>query len=244
MADINDKPNQEDSDEKCDRCGKPMVVKSGRYGEFLACTGYPDCKNTINVSRGGDKQEMIENKLLGDDPETKKPIYLKEGRFGTYIQLGDLEKGRKPKTASLLRGMDQKSLTLDTALQLLTLPKTLGTTEEGENIVVSNGKFGPYIKAGKETRSLSATTSPLTITLEEARELLRGSKTRMGSDKSPLKTLGKDNNGNEVVIKEGKFGPYITNSKMNVSVPKTVAIDSVTLEEAITMLEKKALKSK
>ncbi|MBU2228783.1 DNA topoisomerase I, partial [Patescibacteria group bacterium] len=128
--------------------------------------------------------------------------------------------------------------------QLLTLPKTLGTTEEGENIVVSNGKFGPYIKAGKETRSLSATTSPLTITLEEARELLRGSKTRMGSDKSPLKTLGKDNNGNEVVIKEGKFGPYITNSKMNVSVPKTVAIDSVTLEEAITMLEKKALKSK
>ena len=221
-----------------------MVVKSGRYGEFLACTGYPDCKNTINISQDGVKQKMIENRVIGDDPETKKPIYLKEGRFGSYIQLGDLEKGRKPKTASLLRGMDSKSLTLDTALQLLTLPKTLGTTEEGENIIVSNGKFGPYIKAGKETRSLPATTSPLTMTLDEARELLKESKLGTGRSTAPLKELGKDSNNNKILVKEGRFGPYITNGETNASLPKTVAIDSVTLENAISMLEKKAQKNK
>lgn len=243
MTDTNNNPNQTKSEEKCEKCGNLMVSKSGRYGEFLACTGYPDCKNTININKDGAKQVMIEARLLGDDPETKKPIYLKEGRFGAYIQLGDMEKGRKPKTTSLLRGMDSKSVNLDTALQLLTLPKTLGTTEDGENIVVSNGKFGPYIKAGKETRSLSATTSPLTITLDEARELLKESKSGPGNSTKPLGVLGKDNDNNEILIKEGRFGPYITNGKINVSLPKTAAIDSVTLEDAIAMLVKKAQKS-
>ncbi|MFA6272233.1 MAG: topoisomerase C-terminal repeat-containing protein [Patescibacteria group bacterium] len=230
-------------EETCDRCGKPMTLRSGRYGEFLACTGYPDCKNTINVVREGVKQEMHEDRLLGNDPETNKPVYLKEGRYGTYIQLGDLEKGRKPKTASLLRGMNAKTLNLETALQLLTLPKTLGTTDEGEIITVSNGKFGPYIKAGKETRSLPSNLSPLKITLDEARDLLKGDKLRPGGT-SPVINLGTDEEHNDIIIKEGKFGPYITNGKINVSVPKTVTSESVTLEDAIAMLEKKAKKIK
>ncbi|MFA6391577.1 MAG: topoisomerase C-terminal repeat-containing protein [Patescibacteria group bacterium] len=230
-------------EEICDRCGKTMVLRSGRYGEFLACTGYPDCKNTINIVREGVKQEMHEDRLIGDDPETKKPVYLKEGRYGTYIQLGDSEKGRKPKTASLLRGMDAKKLNLDTALELLTLPKTLGTADDGEIITVSNGKFGPYIKAGKETRSLPSNLSPLKITLDEARDLLKGDKLRPGG-KSAVINLGQDEERNDIIIKEGKFGPYITNGKINVSVPKTITSDSVTLEDAIAMLEKKAKKIK
>lgn len=221
-----------------------MVLRSGRYGEFLACTGYPDCKNTINVIREGVKQQEInEDRLLGDDPDTKKPIYLKEGRYGTYIQLGDLEKGRKPRTASLLRGMNAKTIDLATALLLLTLPKTLGTTEEGEIITVSNGKFGPYIKAGKETRSLPSNLSPLNITLDEARDLLKGDKLRPGGA-SPVINLGQDEEHNDIIVKEGKFGPYITNGKINVSVPKTMTTDSVTLEDAISMLENKAKKIK
>jgi DNA topoisomerase-1 len=231
-------------EEICDKCGKKMVLRSGRYGEFLACTGYPDCKNTINVIREGVKQQEInEDRLLGDDPDTKKPIYLKEGRYGTYIQLGDLEKGRKPRTASLLRGMNAKTIDLATALLLLTLPKTLGTTEEGEIITVSNGKFGPYIKAGKETRSLPSNLSPLNITLDEARDLLKGDKLRPGGA-SPVINLGQDEEHNDIIVKEGKFGPYITNGKINVSVPKTMTTDSVTLEDAISMLENKAKKIK
>ena len=195
-----------------------------------------NCTLEIN----GVKQNMVEAKLIGDDPVKKKPIYLKEGRFGTYIQLGDSEKGKKLKTASLLRGMDPKSLTLDIALELLTLPKMLGTAENGENIVVSNGKFGPYIKSGKETRTLPSDTSPLTITLDEARELLKESNLKTGSNK----TLGKDSDGNIILIKEGKFGPYVTNGQLNASIPKTATIDSVALEDAITMLQKKAQKDK
>ncbi|MFA5030229.1 MAG: type I DNA topoisomerase [Patescibacteria group bacterium] len=231
---------EEKSDEVCDKCSKPMIVKTGRYGRFLACTGYPDCKNTINLNGKGEKDAQAPAEPIGVDPETKLPVFLKTGRFGTYVQLGEKQGKEKPKTASLLPGMNPSELTLEVSLKLLTLPRTVGKTDDGEDIIATNGRFGPYIKAGKETRSLTPDMPPTTVTLEQAKKLLAEPKTASRTrGKVALKDLGKDPDGNDIKIFSGRYGPYVSDGKTNASLPKDQPTESLTLDQAIVLIQNK-----
>ncbi|MBI2476923.1 topoisomerase DNA-binding C4 zinc finger domain-containing protein, partial [Candidatus Uhrbacteria bacterium] len=169
---------EEATNETCEKCGSPMVIKLGRFGKFMACSNYPECKNTIRLNRDGTKAEVQEPKVLGIDPVTNKSVTLRDGRFGVYVQLGEEEtvdeKKVKPKRASLLRDLKPEDVTLDVALSLLALPRTLGV-HEGNDVTAHVGRFGPYVACDKESRSIPARApyTVLTITLEQAIELLK-----------------------------------------------------------------------
>lgn len=181
---------EEKTDETCDKCQSPMIIKIGRFGKFMACSNYPDCKNTIALNKDGSKREEAEPEVLGKDPETGLDVTLRTGRFGPYIQLGEqteeMKKAKeKPKRGSLLRGMKPEDVDLATALKLLSLPRELGEWK-GETITAQVGRFGPYVKAGDESRSISAKADfdVLSITHEQAVELLN---TPKKSRKKPAK---------------------------------------------------------
>ncbi len=172
------KLTEQKTDEKCEKCKSDMIIKLGRFGKFMACSNYPDCKNTIHLNKDGSKAENQEPKVLGKDPETNKDITIRIGRFGPYIQIGEEEevdgKKQKPKRASLLRGMTPEDIDLPLAQKLLSLPRTLGTYKDNE-IKAQVGRFGPYISCGEETRSISAKAdfTVLDITEEQAIEMLK-----------------------------------------------------------------------
>lgn len=182
---------------------------------------------------------------LGVCPQTGLPVYAKDGRYGPYVQLGDPEEGgHRPKTASLLPGMTLETLDLDTALALLDLPRTVGThPESGKEITALIGRYGPYITCDGISRSLPADLSPLEVTLEQAVNVLAQPVIAAAPRQThaPLKTLGTSPVTTEpVVIKDGRFGPYITDGFTNASVPKGKTLDDVTLDEALALLAAKA----
>jgi DNA topoisomerase-1 len=186
---------------------------------------------------------------LGSDPKTGKPVYLKNGRFGPYIQLGEIDDKEK-KNASLLKDMLPESITLDTALQLLSLPRNLGQHPELEtDVFAQNGKYGPYISCGKETRSLPAGLSPLAINLEQALDLLsqpkqqRGRRGAAAKVQEPVKAFDVSPvTGNPVQLLSGRFGDYITDGTTNVTLPKSMTAEELTFEQALDMLADKAAK--
>jgi DNA topoisomerase-1 len=191
---------------------------------------------------------------LGTDPETGLSVYVKIGRFGPYFQLGDPESldGEKPKMASLLKGMEPETVTLDQALQVLALPKSLGTkktddTEDGPgeeiDVLAANGRYGPYIKWGKETRSIPEGESPISITYERACQLLAEPK-RRGRQRAAakvLKELGEHpDSGDAVRMLDGRYGPYVTDGTTNASVPRGENPDQVNLNRAVELLAERA----
>ena len=187
-----------------------------------------------------------QDRELGPDPETGTTIYLKAGRFGPYVQLGELEDGSKvkPPTASLLKTMDPVTLTLEDALTLLSLPRVVGvdpTTEE--EIHALNGRYGPYLKKGKDTRSLETEEQIFTVTLEEALALYAQPKQGRRNAATVLKELGKDEaSGAELSVKDGRFGPYVTDGETNASVPRGETPDSMTLERGLELLAERRAK--
>ena len=234
---------------------EPVILRVGRYGPFVEQgerrASLPDAmppdELTLEVAL-----ELLEKAALGDeplglDPETNRPVYIKEGRFGTYIQLGvDEDSDEKPKNASLLKGMVPSEIDLAMALKLLSLPKTLGQHPENkEDVVASNGRYGPYIKCGSETRSLPDDLSPLDVTLEKALELLAQPKQRRGrgAPKEPLKVF-KESPITDQPIKllEGRFGPYVTDGETNASLPRGQSIEEMTFEIACNLIEARAAK--
>jgi DNA topoisomerase-1 len=190
-------------------------------------------------------------RVVGIDPTTGLKVYVKNGRFGPYLQLGDPEQldGEKPKMASLLAGMSEETIDLDTALQVLSLPRTLGhraneADGKDEPIVAANGRFGPYVKWGKETRSIPAGESPLSITLERAFELLaqpKGRRAQARARPSVLKELGAHpSNGRPVRVLDGRYGPYVSDGETHASLPKGTAPGEVTMGQAVDLLEARA----
>ncbi len=168
-------------------------------------------------------------------------MYAKQGRFGPYVQLGEMSDDSKPKTASLFRTMSLETMTLDIAQQLLTLPRTLGVVD-GEEVKAHNGKFGPYVTHGKESRNMGIENEAklLTLTLEEALEILKQPKQfrGRGAPKPPLKVLGPDPvSGKEMVLKEGRFGLYVTDGETNASLRKGDTVESLTPERAAELME-------
>ncbi|MDR3234627.1 MAG: type I DNA topoisomerase [Planctomycetaceae bacterium] len=231
-----------------------IVVRNGRFGPYVQ---RGEERGSIPNDLPPDELthqkalELLESaqraeKPLGVDPETQKPVFIKSGRFGTYIQLGETEDKDK-KNASLLKGMTAETVDLKTALQLLTLPRYLGNYN-GEDVVVQNGKFGPYISCGKETRSLPEDVSPLDVVFLKAEELLSQPKVRRHraaatAPKEPLKAFADSPvTGKPVRVLEGRFGDYITDGVTNVTVPKGMALEEITFESATDMLAAKAAK--
>ncbi len=264
-----------------DGAGRAVEVRVGRFGLFLtngeARCSIPD--DTVPDELTIDKASELLAKAgsadspIGIHPETKQPIYLKNGRFGPYVQMGDKsDKADKPekakkgkaakeaeapviKTAPLLKGMKPEDIDLETAIKLLSLPRTLGKNEAGEDVVAASGRFGPFVKAGTETRSIPTNLSPLTITLAEALDLIskpkvRGKATRALAEpkaEASGRLLGvHPESGVELRVKDGRFGPYITDGKINATVPKArqeeAFSDSFTFEEALAVYDAKVAK--
>ncbi|GAA1047764.1 type I DNA topoisomerase [Rothia amarae] len=210
---------------------------------------------------------------LGVDPETGRTIVARDGRYGPYVtevipemSEEDIQKwmdeqpteyyknGRakpkkkpkpeKPRTGSLFKSMDLATVTLEDALKLMNLPRVLGQDEEGNDITVQNGRFGPYLKKGTDSRSLGSEEEIFTITLEQAKEIYSQPKQRgRGTAKPPLAELGVDPvSEKKIVIKDGRFGPYITDGVTNITVPRSETIESVTHERAVELLAEKRAK--
>jgi DNA topoisomerase-1 len=234
--------------------GEPIVARAGQYGPYVQhgerrASVPPDlAPDELTLERALEILDAPgDDRVLGKDPETGLDIHAKAGRFGPYVQVGerDPDSKEKPKTASLFKTMSLTDITLEDALLLLTIPRTIAEhPEDGEPILALNGRYGPYIKWNKESRSLETEEQILTVTLDEALALLAKPRQRRGA-KPPLKELGADPvTGKEVVIKDGRFGLYMTDGETNVSFRKTESLDNITLEHASDRLaEKRAKKS-
>ena len=230
--------------------GTDIVVRVGRYGPYLERDG-----QRANVPEGTAPDELTPefasellsrptgDKILGTDQATGRTIVAKGGRFGPYVteQLADdAPASAKPRTASLLKTMDLDSVTLDDALRLLTLPRTLGEID-GEPVTVQNGRYGPYVKKGTDSRSLETEEQMFTVTLDEARELFaqpkpRGRATRAAAA-APLREIGADPaSGKPIVLRDGRFGLYVTDGETNASLRKGDAGEEVTLQRAVELL--------
>ena len=185
---------------------------------------------------------------MGVCPETGKPVYLKVGRFGPYVQRGNADDEEKPQNASLVKGMRPEDVDLDTAVKLLSLPRRLGQNPQTtEPVEAYNGRYGPYVKSGDETRSLSEGISPLDVTLEQALALLAQPKAiRRGGPakgKEPLKVFAVSPvTGQPVQLREGRYGPYVTDGQTNASLPKSMSPDELTLPAALDLLKTRAEK--
>jgi DNA topoisomerase-1 len=238
-----------------DSTGRDVEVRIGRYGPFLS-----NGENRASIPENAAFDELTAEKAegilaeaakgpasLGVCPETQLPVYLKKGRFGPYIQRGEMVEGEdKPKMASLLPGMAPDSVNLDTALLLLSLPKVIGKNpQNNEDITVLSGRFGPYIKCASESRSIPADESPFSVTIERAVELLKQPRTRGRASSQPktLKELGKHPTSGETLnIKSGRYGPYVTDGTTNASLPQGADPEALTIPEAVALLEARAAK--
>jgi DNA topoisomerase-1 len=193
------------------------------------------------------KEDILKEREIGIDPKTSLAVVVRTGRFGPYVQLGRLEdlteeekkKKVKPKSASLPDGVHKDEITLEQALVLFTLPRELGTMD-GEKIVVNTGRFGPYLRLGKYTVSLPAEADPYSLTEDEAKTLVKEGREKAKKAAEPLKSLGKDpNTEGEILLKDGRYGPYVTDGKTNASLGKKFTPDEITFEDAVDLLEKK-----
>ena len=225
--------------------GTDIVVRVGRYGPYLERDG-----QRVNVPEGTAPDELTPERAaelfdqpsgdvpLGADPASGHQIVAKGGRFGPYVTevLPDGDKA-KPRTSSLLASMSLDTVTLDDALKLLTLPRTIGELD-GETVTVQNGRYGPYVKRGTDSRSLDSEDQLFTLSLAEAKEMFAQPKTggRGRVAAPPLRELGGDPDGRPIVIKDGRFGPYVTDGETNASLRKSDTVESVTLQRAVELL--------
>jgi DNA topoisomerase-1 len=229
--------------ELTDENDETIAIKIGRYGVYLqgmdTNTTLPDDSipseisfETASVSLKKKTEGPLE---ICSHPESGEPIYLKEGRFGPYIQCGD-------KMKSLLPGMSIEEITPNIAKSIISLPKELGKhPDSGDVIKADTGRYGPYIRCGKTTRSVNAPDSILDLNLEKAVELLATAREKSGP--RVIKELGVDPETKSAIeIKDGRYGPYVTDGKVNATLPKITPADDITLEIAIQLIADKKAK--
>ncbi|MFN8179487.1 MAG: type I DNA topoisomerase [bacterium] len=231
--------------------GAAIVVRVGRYGPYLqrgdSTAPIPEglCPDELTVAKA---EELLlhsqrADEPLGKHPESGLPVYARNGRFGPYVQLGDADpadKKKRPKTSSLLPSMSLDTLTLEQALQLLSLPRTLGADDAGQEIVAHNGRFGPYIRRGDDTRSLAPSDNVLTVGRERALELLaqekRGRSFRRAATALRVFPQVAALEGREVRILDGRYGPYATDGTVNASLPRGADPMAVSEEDVVALI--------
>ncbi|MCC0075986.1 MAG: type I DNA topoisomerase [Rhodobacter sp.] len=240
-------PRPDGSDPRvCPTCGKGRLnLKTARSGgAFIGCTNYPECRYTRPLSgEEGDSELSGDGKLLGHDGDD--PIYLRTGRFGPYVQRGEVTaETPKPPRSSLPKSWAPEAVDLERALSLLSLPRLVGThPEDGEPVETAIGRFGPYVKHNKTYANLPDVDEVFTIGMNRAVELLAAKAARgpgRGAAAQPLHTLGDHPDGGAVAVMPGRYGPYVKWEKVNATLPKDMTPEDVTLEQALELIAAKA----
>jgi DNA topoisomerase-1 len=233
---------------QCPTCGTGKLnLKAGKFGAFVGCSNYPECRYTRPLA--ADNAESAD-RLLGQDPETGLDVNVKAGRFGPYIQLGeqkDYGEDEKPKRAGIPKGTSPSDIELERALKLLSLPREIGKhPESGQPITAGIGRFGPFVKHDKTYASLEAGDEVFDIGLNRAVTLIaekvaKGpSRGRFGAD--PGKPLGDHPSLGAVAVKSGRYGAYVTAGGVNATIPSDKDKDTITLPEAIALIDERAAK--
>ena len=241
----------------CPTCGSGQLsLKLGKFGAFIGCSNYPECKYTRQLSASAVEGEGDGSssdggqpgvRVLGDDPATGLPVSIRDGRFGPFVQLGEAsaEKGaEKPKRSSLAKGMTPGSVTLEVALKLLSLPREVARhPETGEPILANIGRYGPYVQHGKTYANLGKDDDVLEVGANRAIDLIVAKEQGGGRGgrgaADPGRVVGKDPGGLDLVVKAGKYGPYVSDGSVNATLPKSMAAESLTLAQAIELIEAK-----
>lgn len=228
----------------CPTCGTGQLsLKLGKFGAFIGCSNYPECRHTMQLSDAatGGNGEAASDGVLGNDPESGEQVLLKTGRFGPYVQLGE---GPEPKRSSLPKGVTPETLTLEKALQLLSLPRTVGNhPETGLPITAGIGRYGPFVQSDGKYANLPDAEEVFTVGLNRAVDLLAAKAAgggRRSSTPAALKSLGDHPAGGAITVRDGKYGPYVNWEKVNATLPKDTTPDTVTLEQALELIAAKA----
>jgi DNA topoisomerase-1 len=235
-------PAREDGSDPrlCAACGTGRLgLKLGRLGSFIGCSNYPECRYTrsLAIDTGAEGGDTLKDgqRTLGVDPETSEEITVRRGPYGLYVQQGEQTEDKKvrPKRTTLPRGMDGDKLTLEQAIGLLSMPRTVGIhPETKEPIQVGIGRFGPYVRMGSVFGSLDRDDDVLALGLNRAVDLIAK---KMAS----VRTLGTHPKGDFVSVRKGRFGPYVQHGQTVANLPRGTTMDDVTLEEAVGLLLEK-----
>ncbi len=237
-------PREDGSDPRlCPTCksGK-LGLRLGRFGAFLGCSNYPECNFTRPLSTSGEAGSGGPRKL-GDDPATGLPLEVKVGRFGPYIERAPAPGEEKPKRAGIPKGWSVAELTLEQAIQLIGLPRDIGThPETGEKIVANFGRFGPYVSHQGSYANLDSAEEVFSVGINRAVTLLAEKAQRGGGRQraAPLREIGKHPaDGKPVALMKGKYGVYVNHAKTNATLPRDADPEKVTLEEALALIAAK-----
>ncbi len=234
----------------------PVVVRVGRYGTYVedaaerranVADDLPPDELTPALARELLSKPMGEERELGTDPETGRTVVAKNGRFGPYVTEvlpEDAPKNVKPRTGSLFASMSVDDVDLGTALRLMSLPRVVGVAADGQDITAQNGRYGPYLKKGTDSRSLESEDQIFTISLPEAEAIYAQPKQRgRAAAKPPLKELGPDPvSGKPMIIKDGRFGAYVTDGEVNATLRRGDEVETITAERGAELLAEKRAK--
>ncbi len=236
---------------ECPACkaGK-LSLKLGKFGAFIGCSNYPECRFTRQLGANGDDAAAVaavapEGTALGDDPDTGLPVMLRNGRFGPYVQLGpDGEKGgEKPKRSSIPKGWAIDQIDLEAALKLLSLPREIGIhPETGKPITAGIGRYGPFVENAGKYANLDSVDEVFTVGANRAISLLAEKKSGRGrAAPAALKSLGEHpTEGGAITVRGGRYGPYVNHGKVNATLPRNLKPEDVTLEQAVELLAERA----
>ena len=232
----------------CPTCGNGRLsLKLSKFGAFIGCSNYPECRYTRALSAQADGSPDIGTKKLGVDPVSGLDVTVRSGRFGPYLQLGEAEKdGEKPKRAGLPKGVAPDEIELEQALALLSLPREIGKSpEDGEPIVAGLGRYGPFVRHGKIYANLDSPEEVFTVGLNRAVTLIAEKKAkgprkgRFGAD--PGRAVGDHpTKGGAIVAKKGRYGPYVSHNGVNATLPADKTPETITLDEAVALLDARA----
>jgi DNA topoisomerase I len=240
-------PNADGTDPRqCPGCsGGRLTLKLSKFGAFIGCSNYPECRYTRPLTTPADGSGVIGTKKLGEDPKTGLEVTLRGGRFGPYVQLGEAVEGEKPKRTGLPKGTAPEDVDLERALALLSLPREVGRhPEDGEPIRAAIGRFGPYVQHGKIYANLEPGDEVFHIGLNRAVTLIaekiaKGPRRRFGAD--PGRPLGDHpTKGGPIAAKNGRYGPYVSHNGVNATLPADKTPESITLEEATALIDARA----
>jgi DNA topoisomerase-1 len=229
----------------CPTCGNGRLsLKTSRFGPFVGCSNYPECRYTRPIGQAeGDAAGESSDRELGDDPESGQTVYLKAGRFGPYVQLGE---GDKPKRSSLPKGWSAADLDLEQGLRLLRLPREVGAhPEDGQMILAGIGRYGPFVQHAGVYANLSGVDEVFEVGLNRAVALLAEKRAGAGrrGEAAALKDLGvHPGDGAPVRVLSGRYGPYIKHGATNANVPRGADPQALTLEEAVKLLAEREAK--